>query len=115
MAPWAHPASIVRDEALGLAVGLRPVSARAQVAQARRAASERVHRGPVGAAVVGHHALDAHAVGGEEPQRATQERDRRHRLLVGEHLDVGQPGGVIDGDVDVFPSRPSCGACLRGR
>jgi hypothetical protein len=41
------------DEALGLAVGLRPVGAGAQVADPERAAGKRVSGGAVGGAVVG--------------------------------------------------------------
>ena len=41
---------------------------------------------------------------------AAQEADRRYRLLVLEHLDVGEPGGVVDADVHVLPAdRRGCG------
>jgi hypothetical protein len=43
-------------------------------------------------------------VSGEELDRATQERDRRRRLLVGQDLGVGQAGRVVDGDVDCVPA-----------
>jgi hypothetical protein len=39
-----------------------------------------------------------------ERQRAPQQADRGRGLLVVEHLDVGQPGGVVDRDVDVLPA-----------
>ena len=61
-------------------------------------------RRAVGGAVVGHHALDLDAVGGVEGDRAAQERDRGRGLLVGEDLDVGQAGGVVDADVHELPA-----------
>ena len=44
------------------------------------------------------------AVGGEVGDRAAEEADRGRRFLVLEHLDVGEPGGVVDADVDVLPA-----------
>jgi hypothetical protein len=35
---------------------------------------------------------------------AAQEADRGERLLVGEHFDVGQAGGIVDGDVHELPA-----------
>src|SRR4051794_763841 len=87
------------DEALGFAVGAGPVGPGAQVAQAHHAASDRVDGGAVGRAVVGHHPLDVDAVAAVERERALEERDRGGGLLIGEHLDVGQAGSVVDADV----------------
>jgi hypothetical protein len=39
-----------------------------------------------------------------ERDGAAQETDGGGGLLVREDLGVGQPGGVIDGDVDAFPA-----------
>jgi hypothetical protein len=58
----------------------------------------------VGRSVVGHHALDGDRVAGVERDRASQKRDRAAGLLVGEDLDVGQAGGVIDADVHELPT-----------
>jgi hypothetical protein len=41
---------------------------------------------------------------GRQRTRAAKEADRGDRLLVGEHLDVGQSGGVVDRDVHVLPA-----------
>jgi hypothetical protein len=60
--------------------------------------------GAVGRAVVGHHALDANAVAGEEPQRSAQEPDRGGGLLVAQDLGVGQARVVVDGDVHELPA-----------
>ena len=96
------------DEALGLAVGLWPARARAQVADAERPAGDRVHCRAVGRAVVGQQAFDNDPVTAEEGHRPAQERARRRRLLVGQHLGVGQPGGVIDRDLHELPAdRPA--------
>src|SRR5918996_1713809 len=74
------PASEQRaDEALGLAVRLRPVGTGAQVADAELPAGERVERGDVGGAVVGEQALDPDPVALVEDLRATQEADRGPR------------------------------------
>ena len=60
--------------------------------------------GAVGGAVVAHHAFGADAVAAEEGQRAAQEADRGRRLLVGQHLGVGQTSRVVDRDVDELPA-----------
>src|SRR5713226_2243408 len=70
------------DEALGLAVGLWPVGARAAVADPQRSAGERVDRRPVAGAVVGQDPLDLDAA----------------------PAGVGEGAVVVDGDVDVLPA-----------
>jgi hypothetical protein len=92
------------DEALGLSVRLWSVGACAEVADAEQATGERVDARAVGAAVVGEHALDADAVALEERDRPVQEGNRACRSLVTEHLRVGEPAVVVDGDVDVLPA-----------
>ena len=92
------------DEALGLAVGARPVGAGAEVFDPERFAGERVDRGAVGVAVVGHQPLDADAEGGEVRDGAAKEADRGDRFLVLEHLDVDEAGRVVDRDVHVLPA-----------
>ena len=62
----------------------------------------------VAGAVVGHDALDADAVGAVVSDGAAQKRGSGDGLLVCEHFDVGQAGGVVDADVDVLPADPAC-------
>lgn len=59
----------------------------------------------VGRTVVCHDVLDSDAVPREEEERALEDGYRARLLLVRQHLGVGKPGGVIDGDVKCFPSK----------
>ena len=95
------------DEALGFAVGPWPVGPCPQVPDPKRSTSERVDGRAVGGGVVGHHPLDADAVGGEVGDRSSEEADSGDRTLIGEHLDVGKSGCIVDADVHVFPSDAS--------
>ena len=70
-----------------------------------RAAGDRVDGGAVGRAVVGDQPLDGDAVGWRSSATARRRNaDRGGGLLVGEDLDVGQAGGVVDRDVHVLPA-----------
>ena len=83
-----------------------------------RLARERVDRGSVGRSIVGHQPFDLDPVGGDVGDGSAEEADRRHGLLVGEHLDVGEPGRVIDADAHVLPAdcaRRMAGAACRCR
>ena len=60
----------------------------------------------VGRAVVGHHPLDGDAQPGEPGQSAAEEGHRTFLALVGEDLAVGEPGGVVDADVQEVPAEP---------
>ena len=42
----------------------------------------------------------------EEAQRVEQEAQARAALLIGQDLGIGQPGMVVDGQVQVFPADP---------
>jgi hypothetical protein len=67
-------------------------------------AGDRVDGEAVGRAVVGDQPFDGDAVGligGEGPP---QEAHCGRGLLVGEEFDMGQAGGVIDGDVHELPA-----------
>src|SRR5215212_6949881 len=66
-----------------------------------------MHDRPIAGAVIREDALDADAEAAEEGDRAAEEAGRGRALLVGEHLDVGEPGGVVDGDVDELPTDPA--------
>src|SRR3954447_5438580 len=70
------------DTALGLAVGLWPVGASAQVADPERFASDRVDGRAVGGAVVGDQPCDGDAVARVEGHGAAEKRDRGAGLLV---------------------------------
>jgi hypothetical protein len=74
------------------------------VAQAEGAAGDGVGERDLGRAVVSHQALHTDAVGVVEAQRAAKEADRGGGLLVGEDLNVGQAGGIVDADVHVLPA-----------
>ena len=98
------------DEALGFAVCAGPVGPgarwrRPSVRQARawtiegsrsRCRSSRARRARRGA---------------RKTRRRGAGSRRRCGLLVGEHLDVGEPGGVVDADMDVLPAEPARPAC----
>src|SRR6266851_351932 len=72
------PASEHRaDESLRLPVGLGPVGAGAQVADAKRPARERMRDRDIGPAVVGEELLDLDAVTTVKRPRSDEEGDRR--------------------------------------
>jgi hypothetical protein len=54
--------------------------------------------------VVGEHAPDLDPVRGEVDQGTPEERRRGLTALVGELLGLGEPGVIIDGDVDDPPA-----------
>lgn len=87
-----------------LAVGARPVGLGAKVLEAELAAAGGVELRAVGVAVVGHHALGANPERVEVAKPAAKEAGRGLGVLIGQHLGVGEPGGVIDHDVDELPA-----------
>jgi hypothetical protein len=100
------------DEPLGLVVDSGCVGPGADVPQPEDTASLGERLGDVRRPVVAHHpaALDPLAV---EPSDGTTEKaDHRWLLLVCQHLDVGQPRGVIDGDMDLVVANASGAALL---
>jgi hypothetical protein len=74
------------------------------VADAELPAGRGVDRRDVGRAVVGHQPLYPDAGLGEPGDRPAQEARRGLAALVGQQLDEGEPGGVIDGDVAALPA-----------
>src|SRR5579872_5700009 len=54
--------------------------------------------------VVGHDAIDLDAVASEEAQGIQQELDGGLALLVGEDFAIGEPGVIIDGEMEILPS-----------
>jgi hypothetical protein len=63
-----------------------------------------VDAGAITRAVVAHDPLDGDAVAAVERDGAAQEADRGGGLFVGQDLDVGEAGGVVDADVDELPA-----------
>jgi hypothetical protein len=92
------------DEALGLAVGLRRVGPGALMADVQASQCLGVASGFEGGPVVGHDALDPDAVAAEEAQGVDEEGEAGAALLVGVDLGIGQPGVVVDGQVQVLPA-----------
>jgi hypothetical protein len=64
----------------------------------------------VARAVVAHHPLDPDAARAEPAQRPHQEAGGRRPLLVWQHLDIGQPRGIIDHHMHHPPARAVRGA-----
>lgn len=58
----------------------------------------------VARSVVGHHGLDSDTLAGKPGERTLEERHRRGFSLVGQDLDVGGAGGIVDTDVDILPA-----------
>src|SRR4029450_8031761 len=83
------------DEALRLAVRLRTVGPGTQVADSQPATGECVQRRHVRRAVVGQQPLDPEPIARVEGSRPAQEADRRRRLLVWQHLGVGESRVVV--------------------
>jgi len=100
------------NEPLSLAVCSGRVGPGADVPQPEDTASPGERLGDVGGAVVAHHpaALDPLAV--EPGDSTTEKADHRWFLLVWQHLDVRQPHGVIDGDMDLVVANTSGAALL---
>ena len=92
------------DEALGLAVGAGRVGAGPDVAQAGGGDGFAEAVASIGRAIVGHDPLDGDAMGGEEGQRPAQKGTGALLFLVGEKFRVGEPGGIVDGDMERFPA-----------
>ena len=69
-------------------------------------------RRDIGGTVVGHEPLDPDPVAGVESGGATQEADRRRRLLIGQHLGVGEAAVVVDRDVHELPADRQPAAAL---
>ena len=90
------------DEALGLAVGLGRIRLGKEVPDAVLGAGLAEGRRLVAAAVVGHHALDGNAQSGVVGQGRLQKGDCRVLALIGLDFGIGDPGVIIDADMDAF-------------
>ena len=87
-----------------LPVGLGPVGAGAEAADTQCAASDRMDERAIPGAVIGQQLLDGHPVTSEERDGARKERNDGRGLLIAEDLRVGQPGAIVDRDVDTLPA-----------
>ena len=90
------------DEPFRLAVGLQRVGLGADRSEFQGPAGFSPVIGAVGGAVVREDPSAGDPLLREPADCAGQETNSRRPLLVGEHLDVGQAGGVVDGDVHLF-------------
>jgi hypothetical protein len=94
------------DEAFGLAVGPRRIVPGPQVADVEQAAGLGEQPRDVARAVVAHHPLDADAPFSEPAQGTHEKAGAALAALVGQHLDIGQARGVIDGDMNELLAGP---------
>ena len=93
------------DEALGLAVGPWGVGPRRDVAGADGLEGVLEEAAVcVGEGIVAHDALDAHAAGGEPAGGAGHKAGAGFAGLTGQDFGVGEPRGIVDGDVQIFPA-----------
>src|SRR3954447_5661483 len=92
------------DEAFGFAVGPGRVRPSAPVLDAGGRARFPKGSAGIGRAVVGHDPLDGDAEAGEPGKRPLEEGHGALLALVGQDLGVGEPGGVVDADVEELPA-----------
>jgi len=92
------------DEAFRLAVGPGRVGSDAEMPDVRVRGGGREDVRDITRAVIGHEATDADAVATEPGQGTPEELYTRDPLLIGQDLDVGQAGGIIDGHVHELPA-----------
>src|SRR6201996_5865662 len=92
------------EEAFCLAVGERRLRPRALVLDAARGEQIAEGKAFVGRTVVTHDALDRYPVAGKPVDRAGGKGDGAFLALVGKQFRVGQPRGVIDRDMHIFPA-----------
>jgi hypothetical protein len=100
------------DEAFGFADGLWVAGAGAGVTDPEGAAGDGVDGGSVGRSVVGDEVLDGDAVSSVERDGASQEPGFCGGFLVGQDFGVGEPGRVVDRDVDGFPAADVAAAAV---
>ena len=93
------------NETFGLSVGAWRIGACADVPDALD--RERSAKGAafISGSITGHDALGGDAVGLEEGQGAGEESDGRLLFFVRQHFGIGKPCGIVDGDMEGFPSR----------
>src|SRR4051812_10968507 len=92
------------DKALGLAVCLGRIGLGPDVLETEIAAGAAEGLGAKAGAIVGHHTGNRDAKVRVVGDRGLEEGDRALLLLVRKDLREGDPGGVVDADVDELPS-----------
>src|SRR3954469_3791876 len=92
------------DEALGFAVCLGRIRLGPDVLETEIAAGAAEGLGAIAGAIVGHHTGNRDAKARVVGDRGLEEGDRALLLLVRKDLREGDPGGVVDADVDELPS-----------
>ena len=103
------------DEALGLAVGPWGVGPRRDVAGADGLEGVLEEAAVcVGEGIVAHDALDAHAAGGEPAGGAGHKAGAGFAGLTGQDFGVGEPRGIVDGDVQIFPAAAALAEEIKG-
>ena len=92
------------DEALGFAVRAGCVRPGALVPDMQGATGRAKAAGDVARSIVRQHAPDLDAVGAEPLQGPTEKAGHRQASFVGQQLDIGDPGMVIDRDMQTLPA-----------
>jgi hypothetical protein len=101
------------DEALGLTVGFRRVRLGADVLDIQIPASVTEGKGLIATAIVGHDAGDGNAEAFVVGHGRLEEGHRATGLLIGLDLGEGDPGMVVDADMDELPADAAAVALAR--
>jgi hypothetical protein len=94
------------DEAFGFAISAGSVGSGKEVTQAVTLASGAQEMRAIAGAVIAHQGARFDAQRGEVSQSALEEEERTVLAFVRHDLSKGEPGSVVDADMDIFPSRP---------
>ena len=87
------------DESLGSAVGSWRVRPGADVPELEDSAGFGKGLGDTGRSVVTHHLTTFDALSVEPGHGPAEDADRRGLLLVSQNVHIGEPFGVVDGDI----------------
>ncbi len=101
------------DKAFCLAIGSGSIGAGSAVLDSELLAAVAKDVGAIAAAVVGEQGADLDAVALIKGESVVEEAASGFGLLIGEQLGKGQPGVVVDGDVQA--SKPGCSCRPRRR
>src|SRR6266699_4065841 len=94
------------NEALGFAIGLRPVRPREAVTHGPPATHRAKGVRAIRHRIVGEQADDPYTAPTKPGQRPLQKRRARRRVRGGQDLGIGEPRRVIDRDVQILPAHP---------
>jgi hypothetical protein len=98
------------DEVFGLSVSLPRVRSGADMLDAEPFADAGECERFVAGAVVGHDAIDFDVERAEVEDGGLEEGDGAVLLLVGEDVDAGESGMIVDGDVNELPTDAAAAA-----